>query len=446
MNQRSLYVALGLAALLGGGVWWSLQDEEKAASKGAKTQNAPEGGFTKLLDLPASQFTAIELRKLGEPPLILQRGAGDNWRITAPAAYPADTAVVNSMVTSLASLVADKTIDEKPKTLEEYGLGLPAIDILIRKKDGKTHRVLIGDQSTMSGAFYAKIDSDPKVYTVGTFIQGALNKTITDLRDKRLLTFEANQVTQLSLTARGVTSEFKRTGQGQWQMLKPQAYRVDVLTLEEMVAKLGEPKLDLNLAPPDAAKLLTAFASGTPVASVTLRTPAGAQSIEIRKAKDEYLAKASAVDGVHKTTKDVADRLDKSLINLRTNRLFDFGFAEVSKAGYREGATNLTYEHQGDTWKSAGQKMAGVAVQSYIDKLRDLASLRFLDTGMPAETVELLVTSTKGTERVTLGKSGTQWFAQRPGEPAIYEIDTKVVEELQTAARAVKPDAPEKKK
>ena len=103
MNQRSLYVALGLAALLGGGVWWSLRDEEKAASKGSKTQNEPEGGFTKLLDLPTSQFTGLELRKLGEPPLLLQRAVGDQWRITAPAAYPADTAAVNSIVTSLAS-------------------------------------------------------------------------------------------------------------------------------------------------------------------------------------------------------------------------------------------------------------------------------------------------------------------------------------------------------
>ena len=114
MNDRRLYGALGLAVLLGGGVWWSLRQEEKAASNGAKDQNAPDATFTKLLDLPTSQIVGLELRKLGAEPIVLQRGTGDNWRITAPSAFSADGAAVNSMVTSLASLVADKLVDEKP--------------------------------------------------------------------------------------------------------------------------------------------------------------------------------------------------------------------------------------------------------------------------------------------------------------------------------------------
>ncbi|MBY0505601.1 MAG: DUF4340 domain-containing protein [Bryobacteraceae bacterium] len=446
MKQRGLYVALALALLLGGGVWWSLQEEEKAASKGGKDQPAADGSLTKLLDIPASQFNIIELRKLGQPPITLQRGTGDNWRITAPVEYRADGQTITTIITSLASLVADKTVDEKPKTLDEYGLGIPAIDVTIRRKDGKTHRVLVGDQSSMSGSFYAKVDNDPKVYAIGTFVQAGLNKSLADLRDKRLLTFEPNDITQISLTAKGATTEVARTGQGKWQMTKPKPYRADVLTWEEMVAKLGEAKQDLTLAPEEAAKLVSAFATGTPVATVSVRTPAGTQSMEVRKAKDDYLARATSAEGVHKISKEVATGLDKSLDQLRTNKLFDFGFAEVSQAGYREGSTNLTFTHEKDEWKSGGVKMSGVSVQSYIDKLRDLASLRFLDSGMPAETVELTLTSNKGAERVTLGKQGTQWFAQRPGDPAVYEIDPKIVEELQSAARGVKPDAPEKKK
>jgi len=446
MNQRGLYAALGLFGLLGIGIWWSLREEDRAGAKGAKDQNAPEASFTKLLDLPASQFSRIEIRKLGAEPIVLLRGSGDNWRIKAPADYGADGPTVTSLINSLASLVAEKIVDEKPKTLEEYGLSIPAIEVLIDKKDGKKHRVLVGDQSSMTGSFYAKVDGDAKVYTIGTFVQGTLSKTLAELRDKRLLVFEPGQVTQLTLTAKGATTEFNRNPQGTWQMVKPQAYRADGLTVEEMVRKLGEAKLDLTLAPADGAKLVSRFAAGTPVASATVRTASGTQSIEIRRVQEEYLAKASSAEGAHKVTKELADGLDKSVSDLRTNKLFDFGFAEVSKAGYREGTTNLTYEHQGDEWKSGGQKVSGVSVQSYIDKLRDLASVRFLTDGMPAETVELTVASTKGTERVTLGKRGTQWFAQRPGEPAIYELETKLVEELQTAARAVKPEAAEKKK
>ncbi len=446
MNNR-LLVALAVFALLGGGIWWSLREEDKLGSKGTKDLNAPaESTFTKLLDLPTSQFVGLELKKLGAVPVVLQRGTGDNWRITAPASFGADGAAVNGMVTSLAALVADKLVDEKPKTLEEYGLGVPAIEVLIRKKDGKTHRVLIGDLSSMSGSYFAKLDSDPKIYTVGAVVQGNLNKSLNDLRDKRLLGFEPGQITQLTLTAKGATSELSKDAKGGWQIVKPQTYRADGLAVEEMIRKLGDAKLDPSLPPADAAKLVAGFSGGSLVASATVRTAAGPQSIEVRRNKDEYFAKASTAEGAHKVSKDLAEGLDKTLADLRNKKLFDFGFDEVTKAGYREGATSLLYEHQGEDWKLAGKKMSGVSVQSYIDKLRDLASLRFLAEGMPAETVELSVTSAKGVERVTLGKRGTQWFAQRPGEPAIYEIDSKVVDELQSSARAVQPEAAEKKK
>lgn len=445
MNNR-LMAALAVFALLGGGVWWSLREEDKLVAKGSKDLNASESTFTKLLDLPTSHVVGIELKKLGAEPVVLQRGTGDNWRITAPAAFSADGAAVNTMVTSLASLVADKLVDEKPKSLDEYGLGLPALDVLIRKKDGKTHRVLIGDLSSMSGSYFAKLDSDPKIYTVGAIVHGNLSKSLVDLRDKRLLPFESSQVTQLLLTAKGASSEFAKNARGGWQIVKPQSYRADGLAVEEMLRKLADAKLDPSLPAAEAAKLLAGFGGGVPVASATIRTANGAQSIEIRRGKDEYFAKASTAEGAHKVTKELADGLDKSLADLRTKKLFDFGFDEVTKAGYREGSTNLVYEHQGAEWKLAGKKMSGVSVQSYIDKLRDLDSLRFPTEAMPAETVELSVTSAKGLERVTLGKRGTQWFAQRPGEPAVYEIDSKVVEELQSSARAVQPEAAEKKK
>ncbi len=438
MNPRGLYAALALAVILGGGVWWSLREEEKTG----KDSGAAAPGATKLLDLPTSQIARTEIKKLGAEPVVIERTAGDNWRIVAPATYLADREAANGVITALASLTADKTIDEKPKSLDEYGLGIPAIELVLTKKDGKTHRVLVGDQSSMSGGYFARIDNDTKVYSISTFTQGNLNKTLADLRDKRLLPLEAGQVTQLTLTAKGTTTEFSRSKEGLWQITKPQTYRADNLAVEEIVRKVSEAKQDATLAPEEAAKLAAAFAGGTPVATVSI----AGKSLEVRKAKDDYLAKASGVEGAHKVTKELAEGLDKSLSNLRTNKLFDFGFAEVSKVTYREGATNLVYEHQADEWKMGSQKMSGVSVQSYIDKLRDLSSLRFLTDGLPAESVEVTVTSTRGLERVTFGKKGPQWLAQRPGEATVYEVENKLVEELQSAARAVKPEVAEKKK
>ena len=51
--------------------------------------------------------------------------------------------------------------------------------------------------------------------------------------------------------------------------------------------------------------------------------------------------------------------------------------------------------------------------------------------------------SGKHVEKVTITKLGNQYFAQRENEPSIYELDSKVVDELTKAAGDVKEAAPE---
>ena len=58
---------------------------------------------------------------------------------------------------------------------------------------------------------------------------------------------------------------------------------------------------------------------------------------------------------------------------------------------------------------------------------------------------EATVTSNEGkkVEKVTIRKQGTDYFAQREGEPSIYQLEAKAVDDLQAAASAVKEAAPE---
>jgi len=97
---------------------------------------------------------------------------------------------------------------------------------------------------------------------------------------------------------------------------------------------------------------------------------------------------------------------------------------------------------------SGARTMDNTAVQSLIDKLRDLAATKFADQSAGDPVFEATVTSNSGkkVEKVTIRKQGSQYFAQREGEPSIYELDAKAVEDLERAAADVKEAAPEPKK
>ena len=73
---------------------------------------------------------------------------------------------------------------------------------------------------------------------------------------------------------------------------------------------------------------------------------------------------------------------------------------------------------------------------------------KFVEQGGGQPVFEASVES-KGSakaERVIVSKQGDKYSAQREGEPSIYELDARSVEDLEKAATDVKEAAPEPKK
>ena len=105
----------------------------------------------------------------------------------------------------------------------------------------------------------------------------------------------------------------------------------------------------------------------------------------------------------------------------------------------------MSYVKNGDKWTANGKNMDNTSVQNLIDKLRDLTATRFVEKGGgdPVFTATVVSNGGKRTEKVTITKLGDQYFAQREGEPGIYELDAKAFDDLQKAAADVKEAAPE---
>jgi hypothetical protein len=176
--------------------------------------------------------------------------------------------------------------------------------------------------------------------------------------------------------------------------------------------------------------------------------PSGTQQMEVRKVKDDYYAKSSAVDGAHKVTADLATALDKGADDFRNKKLFDFGFSDPNKIEMHDNGKSYAFEKKGEDWLAGGKKQDSTSVQSFVDKLRDLSSSKFIDAGtFGTPTIDITVTSGDGkrVEKVLISKQGSDYIAKRENEPALYGIDPKNVDELSKAASDVKPaQAPKK--
>jgi hypothetical protein len=429
MKPKGLLIAVVLLAVLGGLTWWS----NKSQADKSKT---PADTVTKLLSIPDDQFQEIKIRKVTDEVLSLKRENG-KWQMTAPKAMAADQDAAGSMVSALANLNADKVVEEKATDLKPYGLDRPTLDVQIVRKDGKTDHLLIGDDTLNGSGAYAKLANDAKVVTVGTTTKTSLDKRPDDLRDKRLLTFDSDKLSRVELAAKGAAVEFGKNGQNEWQIVKPRPLRADGSAVDGLVGKLKDAKMDLTAE--DAAKQ---FIAATKVASVAVTDAGGTQTMEVRRDKDKNVfAKSSAVEGLYKVNADLADALEKGVDDFRNKKLFDFGFSDPSVVELK----GTAYTKAGDKWTANGKTMDNGSVQNLIDKLRDLAATKFAEKGGgdPVLAASVVSNSGKRNEKVSISKQGTQYFAQRDGEPSIYELDSKVVEDLQKAAADVKVAAPE---
>ena len=433
MKPKGLLIAIVLLAGLGGLSWW--------VNKKPVESKTPGDTSTKLLTIPDDQFQEIKVKKLtGE--LIDLRKENGKWRMTQPKPLAADQDAAGGMVTTLANLSADKLVEEKATDLKAYGLDIPTLDVQVVRKDGKTDRLLIGDDTPTGSGAYAKLANAPnmandaRVFTVGSMTKTSLDKRPDDLRDKRLIVFDSEKLTRVELQAKGQVIEFGNNGQGQWQILKPRPLRADGSTIDTLIGKLKEAKMDLS--EPDAAKK---FAAAPKLAIASATDPAGVHTLEVRRDKDKNVyAKGSDAEGVYKVAADLGDALDKGFEDFRNKKLFDFGFSDPGKVDLK----GVSYTKFGDRWTAGNKTMDNSSVQNLIDKLRDLAATKFAEKGGGEPVFEAAVTSNSGkrVEKVIISKQGSQYFAQREGEPSIYELDAKAVEDLQKAAADVKELAP----
>jgi hypothetical protein len=219
--------------------------------------------------------------------------------------------------------------------------------------------------------------------------------------------------------------------------------RADGTQVDELVRKLKDAKMDLSVSEEDAKKAAAAYASGAKVATATTSDSSGTQTLEVRKDKDKnYYAKSSAVDGAYKIAADLGDATAKSVDDFRNKKLFDFGFTDPNKVE----VGTMSFTKSGDKWMSGSTQMDGPGVQGVVDKIRDLAATKFPEKGGGDQFLVVTVISdnNKRTEKVTISKQGDNYFAMRDGEPGIYQLDGKAIDELQKAAAAVKPFTPPK--
>jgi hypothetical protein len=439
MKIRSLIVAAIVLLALTSVLYWS--EHRKPADETASADTSPA-----ILKLDSAAITKIELKKKDAAPIVLTKTNSGAWQIIQPQAFNADQGAVTSLTSSLSSLNSDRIVDAKASNTAQYGFAFPAVEVDLTEKDNKTQKLLLGDTTPTGSDVYAMLAGDPRLFTIATYKKTSIDQSLNDLRDKRLLTVNADKISRVELLRNNQEIEFGRN-KDNWQILKPKPLRADSVQVDELTRKLTDAKMELGLTDKDAEETAAAFAHATPVATAKVTDPSGTQELQVRKQKvkdtDTYYAKSSVVEGEYKIGSDLGQAVDKGLDDFRDKKLFDFGFNDPTKIEMHNGSKALFLSKNGSDWWWNGKKMEAGSVEDFISKLRDLTASKFVESGFANPTIEISVTSEDGKsiEKVSIAKSRDGHIAKRENDATLYSLDAAAVDGVTKAADEIKPVA-----
>jgi hypothetical protein len=435
MKSHGLAIAAGVLVVLGGVLYWS----NKHPQSEEPSKSAPDAASA-ILKIDQAAITKLEIKKKDSEPVALAKANSGDWRITEPKPFRADQGAVSGLVSALSSLNSQRVVENKARDLKTFGLENPVLEVDLAEKNNKSQKLLLGDETPASGGIYAMLAGDPRVFTVASWEKSSIDKSLNDLRDKRLLPVSPDKISRVELIRKNEDIEFGRN-KDDWQILKPRPLRADSTQVGELIRQLTEAKMDLSAADDGAA---SAFTKGTLLAAAKVTDESGTQELQVRRSKDTYYAKSSAVDGAYKVDSQLGKALDKGVDDFRNKKLFDFGYNDPNKLELHNGSKPyfLTRGSAGsEDWWSNGKKMDAGSVEPLVSDLRDLSASKFVDSGFSNPTIDVVVTSQDGkrVEKIEIAKSGDLYIAKRENEPALYQLDGKNVDDLLKTADDLKP-------
>jgi Domain of unknown function (DUF4340) len=435
MKMRQLLVATIVLAALAATLYWS--NHRKPATDSVSA--SPSASNAKVIGLTQDDISKLELKKKDGDDVVLTRTGPSAWKITSPKPLIADQATVSTILYNLSPMDGATLIEDKAGDLKQFGLAEPAAQVSATAKDGKTQTVLLGDETPTGDSAYVMLAGDSKVFAVPKNTKANLNKDLKDLRDKRLMPVDFDRISSVEINGAKLHLTFGSTD-GKWVVRSPADLRGDTSKMETILEKLRTSTMDPSTSDVEMKKDASLFASGSPIASIKASDASGSQELQIRKTKDGYYAKTTAMEGVYKVPNELGDAINKDAEDFREKQVFDFGEVDPEKVELHDGSKAYFLTRSGEDWWEDGKKMDALSVQDFLRSIRTLTAAKFGTNGFSSPAISLVVTSNDGkrVEKVDVAKTGSGYVAKRGDGPALYELDAKTIEDLQKAAAGLK--------
>ena len=231
-----------------------------------------------ILRCMAAAVSAVQVRRGNQFPVRAER-TNDAWMLTAPLAYPGQTAAIEGLLKRLQNLgpqtrISAEELSARKQTAADFGLAEPSAVVMLQQgRDRKD--IQFGSKTPAGDQIYLQLVGATAIYVVGADLFDRLPRTPNDWRDTTLLNLSGLKYDRLEArpAARGLTIRYEATNQNYYLHRFGQTARADMTRLNDLFFKIqttyvtqfvtDDPKADLELYGLQPPELELAVAQGT---------------------------------------------------------------------------------------------------------------------------------------------------------------------------------------
>ena len=283
------------------------------------------------------------------------------WRVTHPIEAKADTQEIENLLSELRSLQvstfeADQAEANTPAQLEKSGLDTPRLQIKLT--DGNnTYALDIGaevpSENGTPGHVYVKSVHQHAIYTVSDDIYRLLDKSVFDLRDKRVIDFQRTDTVRIEIKQRQETTVCTKNRDNIWELqtstgkIKADAQAVDDLLF-------GIDSLEEATFVDDPVQNLASYGLASPSIEVAF-TQLGEEKSAVLHIGDytkdgTVYVKAKQSDQVSRVQRALIDKIAMGAAWLRDKQVLDFHIDDAIRLTL-QGEESLTCQRLGTNWR-----------------------------------------------------------------------------------------------
>ena len=199
MNKRlfrNIIISIVLIILLGGGYYMAVKWEP---IKQESDNTADVNSEIKLIEFAKDELESVDITN--ESSSFRIREADSGYTVEGYENIEFD-ASLDSLVSALSCLTAERIIKEDVYDAEEYGLKNPSAVIEIKLKDGKIFNISVGNEAPAGNGYYVLVNDVNTVYMVSESI-GACMYGIDNLRSDTVMTMDIESLSELEIEKDG---------------------------------------------------------------------------------------------------------------------------------------------------------------------------------------------------------------------------------------------------